>query len=158
MKLKNNEIIALVNAGLLNTTEHDVPAADAYKSYKFRKAVEKAFNAIAEKDRELPKTAGVEDGKEPTEEQTKKIVELRVALYNDETELEGNIVPMSWEGFHALANENKRTAVQMPTGEKKRPPPASGGSGHRCRRECRRRPGGRYGRDRSRSIWSPLEY
>jgi hypothetical protein len=118
MKLKNNEIIALVNAGLLNTTEHDVPAADAYKSYKFRKAVEKAFNAIAEKDRELPKTAGVEDGKEPTEEQTKKIVELRVALYNDETELEGNIVPMSWEGFHALANENKRTAVQVPIGEK----------------------------------------
>lgn len=118
MKLKNNEIIALVNAGLLNTTEHDVPAADAYKSYKFRKAVEKAFNAIAEKDRELTKTAGVEDGKEPTEEQTKKIAELRVALYNDETELEGNIVPMSWEGFHALANENKRTAIQMPTGEK----------------------------------------
>lgn len=116
MKLKNNEIIALVNAGLLNTTEHDVPAADAYKSYKFRKAVEKAFNAIAEKDRELPKTAGVEDGKEPTEEQTKKIIELRVALYNDETELEGNIVPMSWEGFHALANENKRTAIQVPAG------------------------------------------
>lgn len=118
MKLKNNEIIALVNAGLLNTTEHDVPAADAYKSYKFRKAVEKAFNAIAEKDRDLPKTAGVEDGKEPTEEQTKKIIELRIALYNDETELEGNIVPMSWEGFHALANENKRTAVQVPTVEK----------------------------------------
>ena len=116
MKLKNNEIIALVNAGLLNTTEHDVPAADAYKSYKFRKAVEKAFNAIAEKDRELPKTAGVEDGKEPTEEQTKKIVELRVALYNDETELEGNIIPMSWDGFHALANENKRTAIQVPAG------------------------------------------
>ena len=118
MKLKNNEIIALVNAGLLNTTEHDVPAADAYKSYKFRKAVDKAFNAIVEKDRELPKTAGVENGKEPTEEQTKKIIELRTALYNDETELEGNIVPMSWEGFHALANENRRTAVQMTTEEK----------------------------------------
>lgn len=118
MKLKNNIIISLVNAGLLNTTEHDVPAADAYKSYKFRKAVEKAFNAIAEKDRELPKTAGVEDGKEATEEQNKKIAELRVALYNDETELDGNIVPMGWEGYHALSNENKRTAVQVPTGEK----------------------------------------
>ena len=73
MKLKNNEIIALVNAGLLNTTEHDVPAADAYKSYKFRKAVDKAFNAIVEKDRELPKTAGVENGKEPTEEQLRQM-------------------------------------------------------------------------------------
>lgn len=117
MKLKNSEILALVNMGLLNTTEHDVPAADAYKAYKFRKAVDKAFDAIAEKDRELPKTAGVEDGKKPTEEQNKKIAELRDALYNDESELEGNIVPMSWEGFHALANENKRTAVQVPMGE-----------------------------------------
>jgi hypothetical protein len=117
MKLKNDSIISLVNAGLLNTTEHDVPAADAYKAYKFRKAVEKAFNAIAEKDQELPKTAGVENGKAPTKEQTKKIIELRTALYNDETELDGNIAPMSWEGFHALATENKRTETQLQTNE-----------------------------------------
>ena len=116
MKLKNTTIITLVNNGLLSTTEHDVPAEDAYKSYKFRKAVEKAYNAIADKDKELPKTAGVEDGKDPDEEQTKKIGELRDALYNDETELEGNIVPMSWAGFHALSNENKRTQVRIPTG------------------------------------------
>ena len=118
MKLKNTTILSLVNMGLLNTTEHDVPAEDAYKSYKFRKAIEKAFRDLADKDKELPKTAGVEDGKEPTEVQAKKIIELREALYNDETELEGNIIPMSWAGFHALSNENKRTAVQIPTGEK----------------------------------------
>lgn len=117
MKLKNNIIIALVNAGLLNTTEHDVPAADAYKAYKFRKAIEKAINAIVEKEKELPKTAGVE-GNTPTEAQTKKVEELRAALYADETELEGNIVPMSWEGYHALSNENRRVAVQLPNGEK----------------------------------------
>ena len=115
MKLTNNKIISLVNTGLLNTTEHDVPAEDAYKSYKFRKAIEKAFKAIAEKDGEIPKTAGVEDGKKPTKEQ--EIIELRQQLYNDETELEGNIVPMSWAGFHALSNENKKTAVQVATDE-----------------------------------------
>ena len=118
MKLKNTTILSLVNMGLLNTTEHDVPAEDAYKSYKFRKAIEKAFRDLADKDKELPKTAGVEEGKDPTEAQAKKIIELRQALYNDETELEGNIIPMSWAGYHALSNENKRTAVQVPTGEK----------------------------------------
>ena len=118
MKLANNKILTLVNLGLLQTTEHDVPAEDAYKSYKFRKAIEKAFRDLADKDKELPKTAGVEEGKDPTEAQAKKIIELRQALYNDETELEGNIIPMSWAGFHALSNENKRTAVQVPTGEK----------------------------------------
>ena len=117
MKLKNQTILDLVNNGLLNTTEHDVPAADAYKAYKFRKAIEKACNAIVEKDRDLPKAAGIEDGKESTEEQKARVAELRAALYNDETELDGNIVPMSWESFHALSNENRKVAVQITTGE-----------------------------------------
>ena len=117
MKLKNTTIIALVNNGLLNTTEHDVPAADAYKAYKFRRAVEKAFNAIAEKDKELPAAAGVEKDKEPTGEQAKRIAELRTELYNDESDLGDNIIPMSWESFHVLANENKRVMMQVPTGE-----------------------------------------
>lgn len=116
MKLKNSEIVALVNLGLLNTTEHDVPAADAYKAYKFRKAVEKACRAIAEKEDGLRATAGIEPDKKPTKEQEEKLSELRVALYNDEAELEGNIVPMSWEGFHALACENRKVAVQVPSG------------------------------------------
>lgn len=117
MKLKNRDILTLVNAGLLKTTEHDVPAADAYKAYKFRRAVEKAFDALAEKDGELPKSAGVEDGQKPDAEQEKKISALREELYADEVELDGNIVPLSWEGYHALSNENKKVAVQMPTGE-----------------------------------------
>lgn len=118
MKLKNQTIINLVNNGLLNTTEHDVPAADAYKAYKFRKAIEKACNEIVEKDRDLPKAAGVEDGEEPTEEQKARIAELRSALYNDETELDGNIVPMSWESFHALSAENRKVPVQVQDGDK----------------------------------------
>lgn len=116
MKLKNYNIINLINNGLLQTTEHDVPAEDAYKSYKFRKAVKKAYEAIAEKEKELAQTAGVEEGKEATEEQLKRIGELRVELYNDESELD--VIPMSWAGFHALANENKKTPVRIPTGEK----------------------------------------
>ena len=117
MELENSIVIRLVNSGILNTTEHDVPAEDAYKSYKFRKSLEKAFKEIAEKDKELPKTAGVEEGKEPTREQEKKIIELREALYNDKSDL-GNIIPLSWASYHSLANENKKVAVQIPINEK----------------------------------------
>ena len=116
MKIRNYQIINLVNNGLLNTTEHEVPAADAYKAYKFRKSVRKAFDAIAEKDKELPATVGIEEGKEATQEQMKRLAELRVALYNDESELEG-IAPMSWEAYHLLAKENKETKYQAPAGE-----------------------------------------
>lgn len=140
MKLQNNKILTLVNLGLLQTTEHDVPAEDAYKSYKFRKAIEKANKAIEEKRQELVKTAGIEDGakfderrkelaaktrseKEQKEldelnEKLKKFEELHNELMKDESDLGENIIPMSWAGFHALSNENKRTAVQIPTGEK----------------------------------------
>ena len=140
MKLKNTTILSLVNMGLLNTTEHDVAAEDAYKSYKFRKAIEKASKVIDEKRAELVKTAGIEDGakfderrkelagkirseKEQKEldelnEKLKKFEELYNELMKDESDLGDNIIPMSWAGFHALSNENKRTAVQVPTGEK----------------------------------------
>lgn len=113
MKVANNLIIALVNSGLLSTTEHDVPAADAYKVYKFRKAVGKAYNELAEKEKDFPKEAGVEDGKEPNEEQTKRITELRIEMLNDEGDL-GDIKKMGYESFHALAAENKKTPIQIP--------------------------------------------
>lgn len=108
MKAANNLIIALINSGLLGTTEHDVPAKDAYKVYKFRKAVGKAYNELAEKEKDFPKEAGVEEGKEPTEEQNKRISELRLEMLNDESDL-GDIKTIPFESFHALAAENKRT-------------------------------------------------
>ena len=103
--MKNYQIINLVNNGLLNTTEHDVPAADAYKAYKFRKAVRKAYDAIAEKEKEL-----VEGEKD-----AQRLGELRMALYNDDSEVE--VVPMSWESYHLLAKENRETKYQAPVGE-----------------------------------------
>lgn len=106
MKLKNNIIISLVNAGLLNTTEHDVPAADAYKVYKFRKAVGKALDDIAEKERGLE-----------AEEDEEKREALRQELFNDESDL-GDIKSISFESYHILSNENKKTAVRIPTDEK----------------------------------------
>lgn len=110
--MKNLQIIMLVNSGLLETTEHTVPNEDAYKAFKFRKAVGKAYNAIREKEAELPSVAGVEKGKEPTEEQQKKIAELRQALFDDETDL-GKIIPLSWDGWCALSNENRETKVTL---------------------------------------------
>lgn len=117
MRIKNNLIIALGNSGLLSTTEHDVPAKDAYKVYKFRKAIGKAYNELAEKEKDLPRLAGVEEGKDPTEEQRQRINELRAEMLNDETDL-GDIKTMGFESYHILAGENKRTAVQIPFGDK----------------------------------------
>lgn len=116
MKLQNSIIIALGNSGLLSTTEHDVPAKDAYKVYKFRKAVGKAYSDLAEREKDFPKSAGVEEGKEPTDEQLSRIQELHTEMLNDETDL-GDIKTMGYESYHILANENRRTPVQIPEGD-----------------------------------------
>ncbi len=132
--LKNSIIVALIQNGLLRTTEHDVPVADAYKAFKFRSAVEKANREIDEKGRGLVRSAGIENGQtfdarlqelrsveSPDEGQKADLADMEgrlakfngmyVELMNDETELEG-VKSMPYESFHALANENRGIKVQ----------------------------------------------
>ncbi len=100
MKLKNSDILRLVNCGLLNTTEHDVPAGQAVYAFKFRRAVGKALGELAEQETEL--TKGVKD--------EAKREELIRALHAEETDL-GEIKQMDLESFLILAAENRRTPV-----------------------------------------------
>lgn len=132
--LKNSIIVALIQNGLLRTTEHDVPVADAYKAFKFRSAVEKANREIDEKVRGLVKSAGIENGQAfdarlqelrsveaPDEGQRANLADMEgrlakfndlyVELMNDETELDG-VKVMPYESFHALANENRGIKIQ----------------------------------------------
>ena len=136
--LKNSIIVALIQNGLLRTTEHDVPVADAYKAFKFRTAVDKANREIDEKCQGLVKSVGIENGQtfdarlqelrsaeNPTEEQKQELAEMQkklakfkelyVELMNDESELEG-VRSMPYASFHALANENR--ALIAPGGER----------------------------------------
>lgn len=129
MKLKNNIIVSLMNMGISDTTEHDVPVKDAYKAYAFRHAIEKAHKDLDERRQGLVKSAGIEDGQKfderikelrkidkPTEAEAKELAEMTGKLnkfnelytefLNDESEI-GNIKVMSYESYHALAKENR---------------------------------------------------
>lgn len=100
MKIKNSLIIALCNTGLLNTTEHDVPAKDAYKASKFRREVGKAIQDIAKREEELKAEAG---------EDKERLDALRREMLADETEI--SVTPMPYESYHALAKENRAVRV-----------------------------------------------
>jgi len=115
MKLKIKDIIVLFNNGICDTTEHDVPVADAYKASKFRRELRKAFDEVAERERALAKDAGFEIGKisEATEEQRKRFHELQAEMLADEIELPG-VKTMSYESYHILAKENRQTPVILP--------------------------------------------
>lgn len=132
MKIKNQLVVALVNAGLLSITAHEVPVKDAYKAIKFKSEIDKANKAIDEKRVGLVEGAGIEDGQKfderlkelralasPSEdeqkeldgavEKLKKFQELYAELMNDETEIDVKTMP--FESFHILAKENRETRV-----------------------------------------------
>ena len=133
MKLKNVIIKNLVENGLENTTDHEISAAHAYKVFKFRDEVSKAYKEMEDKRQKLVKDAGIEDGqkfderrkelegKERTEAEQKeyddilaklnKFGELYNELLNDESDL--NVKTIPFEEYHALAKENKRTPVRL---------------------------------------------
>ena len=103
MKLKNSIILRLVNAGLLNTTEHDIPVGHAVYAMRFRKLIGKAIKDLAEQETELTKDI---------EDEAKK-AELLKALHDEETEI-GEVKRMPLESYLQLSAENRHTPVQVP--------------------------------------------
>lgn len=128
MNLKNYQVLTLVNAGVLQSTNHDVDVKDAYKVFKFRKALGKALSAIQDAEKALLEECGIGDpnafnetlktaeGEELAAMQAKvvKYNEQREELYNDDCDL-GDIKTISYESWFTLQNENKAKDINGST-------------------------------------------
>ena len=138
-KLKNSVIVALVERGLENTTDHSVDCGHAYKVYKFVHEVLKANKEIMDERAGLVKAAGIDDPQKfderraelkakpnLTEAEKKELAGMDEKidrfsktfeeLLNNETELDVKTIP--FEQYHKLANENKSTpATRMVDGK-----------------------------------------
>ena len=68
--MKKQDIITLVNCGILSMTAHDLKPAQAYKAFKLKKEVEKAFKAIQDEQKGIREEAGI------TEEMSEKISKI----------------------------------------------------------------------------------
>ena len=123
--MKNYDILNLVNGGIFAVTANDLDASQAYKVLKFKKAVKKAFDNIAESEKSLLAEVGIEDAQafdKEREELTKsgenaerlaeldktleRYLGLRKNLYDEEVTLEG-IKTIPYETFHELQKENR---------------------------------------------------
>ena len=124
MKLKNSIIKSLVENGLDNTTDHDLSAAHAYKVFKFKDEIAKAYKEIEGKRQKLVKDILGEDfdaKRKEAKEGTPEYDELNekftkfIGLYNElmDDESEVNIKTIPFEEYHLLARENKQTAFQV---------------------------------------------
>ena len=114
MKVQIANIIALVKNGVLNTTEHDVQAADAYKASKFRRELRKACDEIVEREKSLAAEAGFDINRieNASAEQKARFDALRAEMLKDEIDIA--VKPMPYESFHALAKENRHIPLPLP--------------------------------------------
>ena len=126
--MKNADIVTLVNGGIQNITALTLPSSQAYKVYKFKRAIDAAYNAIVDSQKGILKQAGIEDLqefqkrykelsdiKERTSEEQAELDslvkkdenagKLVQELYRDTTNLDVKAMP--YEDWHNLQAENK---------------------------------------------------
>ena len=126
--MKNADIVTLVNGGIQNITALTLPSSQAYKVYKFKRAIEAAYNSIVDSQKGILKQAGIEDLqefqkrykelsdiKERTSEEQAELDslvkkdenagKLVQELYRDTTNLDVKAMP--YEDWHNLQAENK---------------------------------------------------
>lgn len=105
--MRNSDIIYLQLNGLQAVTAHTLQAADAYKTFKLKKAVDNAFNAIVEAEKRLMAEHGIERGKQPKDEAAaERYIGERNALLEDDTPLDG-VRTVSYRTWLALQRENR---------------------------------------------------
>ena len=127
--MKKSDIVALVQGGVLNVTQHSVSVNHAYKVFKFKSTLRKLFEALVEQEQDLAKECLIMDGasfdarrselaakEKPTKEEQKELEEmndqykrfagLREELYKEEVLLAG-VKTIPYEEWHKLQEENK---------------------------------------------------
>ena len=134
--MKNFDIISMVQSGTLGITGFDLDAANSYKVFKFRNALQKAFKKIQELEESMLKDFGITDpngldarvkelrGKNTlTEEEKteldelqakiKKFNETRMEMLNEDAVLE-NVKTMPYEQWYKLRKENHPSDPNTP--------------------------------------------
>lgn len=76
--MKNTEIITLVNGGILNATAHSLPVEHFYKFVKWKRAVQKAYEAIQNAQRDFLAETGIS----MEDIQERKVDEKKAERYN----------------------------------------------------------------------------
>lgn len=131
--MKNSDIIALIRAGILGMTSHDLPAAEAYKAVKLKMEVQRAYKALSEAEQGVLAECGIEDvdrhnkrqyelseKKQRTEaeqaeldalmEKTSRANAMTKALRNEDVSLD--VTPLDYDTWRRLQCENRDVRIE----------------------------------------------
>lgn len=133
--MKNDDVITMINAGIMTATSHSLPLGSAYIVTKFKGEINRLFMAYNEKNQALLGECGIEDAqafdkrrKELTDKkegdklnsaekkeleklnsQLDRLVGLRGELIYDDAHL--NIKPMPYKDWYLFKEENKAIKI-----------------------------------------------
>lgn len=137
--MKNIDIIRLQQGGLQQASAHDVSPAHAYKLSKLKREVQKAFDELVEREKDLMKDCDIEDygkDRERLRDMKKRMSALSAEekkefdalhdrlehydkmheeLMNDDTPLSG-VKTMPYEDWHRLQAENRAKSLVLQAG------------------------------------------
>ena len=132
--MKKVDIITLINCGILSMTAHDLKPAQAYKAFKLKKEVGKAFKEIQEEQKGIREDNGLTEDVESkvkgiidkmnmrssvTEDEKQEVLahnELQrkvSSLYREANteEVTLDIKPIPYEDWRKLQEENRHKAI-----------------------------------------------
>ena len=130
--MRNDDVVTMMNAGLMTATSHTLPLGSAYIVTKFKGEMNRLFKAFNEKASQLAAEAGIEDSvafdkrreelnakehrssaetKELAKmnEQLDRLIGLRTKHLEDEAEI--HIKPMPYKDWREFKEENKAIKV-----------------------------------------------
>ena len=127
--MKNQDILNLVNGGILAASAHSLPVEHFYKWHKFRRALEKQYMNIDKEQKAMMSECGIEPGKlrEATAEALDRFDKANAQLLAEEVDInlpakipfalykgiydENRAVPMGGSPVDVFANMKVETAV-----------------------------------------------
>jgi hypothetical protein len=108
--MKNIDIIKLGNGGFLAATGHSLPVEHFYKFVKFKRAVQKAYEAASKAQGDFLTEAGLtyadlQPGAKPDKEKAERYNALNTAMIAEAVEMPAVKIPQ--EFYKGLYDENK---------------------------------------------------
>ena len=106
--MKNQDILNLVNGGILIASAHSLPVEHYYKWYKYRREVEKHHRAFDKEQAALMKECGIEPGcfNDADKETKQRFNEMNKKLLDEEVDFK-QPAPIPYEFYRGIYDENR---------------------------------------------------
>lgn len=110
--MKNQDILNLVNGGVLAASAHSLPVEHFYKWHKFRRAMEKQYMIIDKEQKAMMSECGIQPGKlhEATSEALERFDKVNARLLAEDVDIKLPAkIPFSY--YKGVYDENKAVPI-----------------------------------------------